>query len=177
VVVSFTKAKATMSAPHDVSRAELSAPSGERRRIRRVLVAFDGSAGSWAALEEGIAVAASEHALLTIAAVVEEPPVWVGMAPLAIPFNREGLRRDCERQVEQELAAARDEVPATVSVTTRLLHGRPGRELVRLAHEGDYDLVVAGPRSACRWRRLFGRSVTHTLLSRARTSVLAVKAP
>ena len=165
-----------MSAPHDVS-AELSVPPGRRRRVRRVLVAFSGSEGSWAALQEGIAVAASDRALLTIAAVVEEPPLWVGMAPLAMPFNREGLRRDCERQVEQELAAARDEVPATVSVTTRLLYGRPGRALVRLAHEGDYDLVVAGPRSACRWRRLFGRSVTQTLMSRARTSVLAVRAP
>jgi len=165
-----------LSAPYDVSRAELSAPPGQRRRIRRVLVAFDGSDGSWAALEEGIAVAASDNALLTIAAVVEEPPVWVGMAPVAIPFNRECLRRDCEREMEQQLAAARDEVPATVSVTTRLLHGRPARALVRLAHEGDYDLVVAGPRPACRWRRLFGRSVTHSLLSRARTSVFAVKA-
>jgi nucleotide-binding universal stress UspA family protein len=166
-----------LSAPQDVSRAELSAPPGPRRRVRRVLVAFDGSVGSWAALEEGIAVAASDHALLTIAAVVEEPPLWVGMAPLAMPYNREGLRRDCERQMEQQLAAARDEVPATISVTTRLLHGRPARELVRLAREGDYDLVVAGPRATSRWRRLFGRSVTHVLQSRARTAVLAVKAP
>jgi nucleotide-binding universal stress UspA family protein len=165
-----------MPAPQDVSRAELSAPPSHRRRVRRVLVAFDGSEGAWAALEEGIAVAASDRALLTIAAVVEDPPVWVGMAPLAIPFNRDGLRRECERQLEQQLAAARDEVPATVSVTTRLLHGRPARELVALAREGDYDLVVAGPRSTCRWRRLFGRSVTHTLLSRAPTSVFAVKA-
>jgi nucleotide-binding universal stress UspA family protein len=159
----------------DVSRAVLEAPSGHRRRIRRVLVAFDGSPGSWAALEEGIVVAASEHALLTVAAVVEEPVVCVGMAPLAVPFSRDALRRDCERQMEQQLAAARDEVPATVSVTTRLLHGRPARALVDLAHEGDYDLVVAGPRPASRLRRLFGRSVTHSLLSRARTSVLAVK--
>jgi nucleotide-binding universal stress UspA family protein len=166
-----------MPAPQDVSRAELSAPPGPRRKVRRVLVAFDGSDGSWAALKEGIAVAASDRALLTIAAVLEEPSVWVGMAPFAIPYNREGLRRECERQLEQQLAAARDEVPATVSVTTRLLHGRPARALIALAHEGDYDLVVAGPRSSCRWRRLFGRSVTHTLLSRAGTSVLAVKAP
>lgn len=161
---------------HDVSDAVLGTPPGSRRRIKRVLVAFDGSAGSWAALEKGIAVAASEHALLTVAAVVEEPSVWFGMAPFAIPFTRDTLRRDCERQMERELAAARDEVPATVSVTTRLLHGRPARELVALAHAGDYDLVVAGARPACRLRRLLGMSVPHRLVARARTSVLAVEA-
>jgi nucleotide-binding universal stress UspA family protein len=160
----------------DVSRAVLAAPPGHRRRIRRVLVAFDGSAGSWAALEEGIAVAASEHALLTVAAVVEEPSVFVAMAPLAVPFSRDTLRRDWERHLEQQLAAARDEVPATVSVTTRLLHGRPARALVDLARAGDYDLVVTGPRPACRLRRLLRRSVTQRLVSRARTSVLVVKA-
>ena len=161
----------------DVSRAVVAAPPGRRRRIKRVLVAFDGSAGAWAALEEGIAVAASEHALLTVAAVVEEPALCVGMAPVAVPFTHDALRRDCERQMEQQLAAARDEVPATVSVTTRLLHGSPARVLVALAHEGDYDLVVTGPRPAWCLRRLLGRSVTHSLLARARTSVLAVKAP
>jgi nucleotide-binding universal stress UspA family protein len=160
----------------DVSNAVLWAPPGQRRRVHRILVAFDGSPGAWAALEQAIAVAASERALLTIAGVVEEPAVWIGMAPVAVPFTRDALRRDCERQMEQELAAARDEVPVTVSVTTRLLHGRPARVLVDLARDGGYDLVVAGPRPG-RLRRLFGRSVTHSLLSRARTSVLAVKEP
>ena len=83
--------------------------------------------------------------------------------------------RELEVDMERKLAAARDEVPATVSVTTRLLHGRPARTLAELAEEGDYDLVVAGPRQAGLLRRLFGGSVTHSLLTRCGTSVLAVK--
>jgi nucleotide-binding universal stress UspA family protein len=137
----------------DVSVAA-AAVADERRGFRRVLVEFDGTAESWAALRKGIAVAVREHALLTIAGVVEEPPCWFAMTPAALPYTRETLRRDAEREVERELAAARDEVPATVSVTTRLVHGKPAPALAALAEQGGYDLVLAGPRSAGRLRRL-----------------------
>ena len=96
--------------------------------------------------------------------------------PGALPFTREMLCHDLEREMEQHLAMARDEVPATVSVDTRVLHGRPAAVLAALAESGNYDLVVAGPRPAGRLRRVFGRSVTHALLTRSAASVLAVKA-
>jgi nucleotide-binding universal stress UspA family protein len=146
-----------------------------RSGVQRVLVAFDGSAGAWAALAQGVEVAVSNRALLTIAAVVEEPSCFVGLGPAAAPVTRESLRRDIEAAMRRCLAAARDEVPATVSVTTQLLHGKPARALAACAVAGRYDLVVTGPRPACRWSRLFGRSVTHALLSRCDASVLAVR--
>jgi nucleotide-binding universal stress UspA family protein len=140
----------------DASRA---APAVERRGIRRVLVEFDGTTAGWAALRRAIAVATREHALLTVAGVVEEPPCWFAMTPAALPYTRDSLRRDAEREVERQLAAARDEVPATVSVTTQLVRGRPAPALAALAEEGGYDLVLAGPRSASRLKRLL-RAVT-----------------
>src|SRR3954468_10157204 len=149
----------------------------DSRTIRRVLVAFDGARGAWAALDRGIAVAVGQRALLTIAGVIQEPRVWTTIGPAPMPFTRESLLRDLEREMEQKLAAARDDVPATVSVTPRLLHGRPGQVLAQLADEGDYARVVAGPPPDGLLRRLLGHSVTHTLLSRCHTSVLAVKAP
>src|SRR5919109_659170 len=88
-----------------------------------------------------------------------------------------GLRRVAGRYMEQLLASARDEVPATVSVTTQILHGKPTRALSALAERGCYDLVILGPRKVGWLRRLFGRSVTHGLLSRVRASVLAVRTP
>jgi nucleotide-binding universal stress UspA family protein len=148
-----------------------------RRAIRKVLVAFDGSAGAWAALDRGIAIAVGQRALLTIAGVVQEPRAWTTLGPAPMPFTRESLLRDLEREMEQKLAAARDEVPATVSVTTRLLHGRPAPVLAALADDGDYDLVVVGPRPPGRLRRVLGTSVSQNLLSRTHISVLAVKAP
>jgi nucleotide-binding universal stress UspA family protein len=147
----------------------------ERHRLRRVLVGFDGSPGAWAALETAIGLAVSERAPLTIAGVVRRPAWWIGAGPVAVPVTRAGLLRDVERQMEQELAAARDEVPADVSLTTLLLHGHPGRTLAALADSGGYDLVVAGPRPTGRLRSLFGGSVTHRLLERSNASLLAVK--
>jgi len=141
--------------------------------VRRLLVAFDGSPGAWLALAHGIDIAVSQSALLTIAAVVPEPRLYTGFAPLVLPYSPETLRRDAEREMLRLLAAARDEVPANVSVTTCLLHGRPARTLAALADSGGYDLVLTGPRPSGRLRRLL--SVTHGLLSRSRTSVLATR--
>jgi nucleotide-binding universal stress UspA family protein len=160
----------------DVEQTVSPVPRDNRSGVHRVLVAFDGSAGAWAALRRAIEVAVANRALLTIAAVVDEPlAVWVGFGAMVVPVTRESLRRDLEREMLRYLAEARDEVPATVSVTTRILHGRPARALAALAEEGNYDLVVTGPRPVGRLGRLLRHSVTHGLLSRARTSVLAVK--
>jgi nucleotide-binding universal stress UspA family protein len=149
--------------------------AAEPRPIQRVLLAFDGSRGAWAALRQAVDVAVSQRALLTIAAVVPEPTVWAGFGPVAMPFTREMLRRDLEREMERNLAAARDEIPATVSVTTRLLNGRPSAVLAALAQSGGYDLVVTGPRRTGWLRRLLRRSVTHNLVTRSSATVLAVK--
>lgn len=154
------------------------AAPADGRTIQRVLVAFDGSPGAWAALRRGIDVAVAEHARLTLAGVVTYPRlVWVAPGPMCVPYTPEAMRRDGEREMQQILAAARDEVPATVSVTTQVLHGRPAHALAALAEAGHYDLVVTGPRPAGPLRRLLRGSVTHSLLSRCRTSVLAVRAP
>jgi nucleotide-binding universal stress UspA family protein len=147
------------------------------RRLRRVLVAFDGSAGAWAALDRGIALALSSNAKLTIAGVVTSaPPIACGMLGVLVPpYTPEELQRELDIEMEQTLAAARDEIPASISVTTVLLHGKATRALARLAEEGGYDLVVTGPRKVGRLGRLLHRSVTHGLLSHGSVSVLAVK--
>ena len=160
----------------DVLQTESWVPADGRGSIHRVLVAFDGSEGAWAALALGIEVVVANHALLTIASVGEEPRfVWQGPGAVAVPYTRETMRREIEREMLRHLAAARDEVPATVCVTTRLLRGRPARVLAKLAEEGRYDLVITGPRRAGWFARLARRGVTHGLLDRSRTSVLAVR--
>jgi nucleotide-binding universal stress UspA family protein len=145
--------------------------------IHRVLVAFDGSDGAWAALDRGIDIALSYHAQLTIAGVVASPPAiaYAGTGLVAMPYSRERLQHELDVEMERHLAAARDEIPASISVKTVLLHGRATRAIGRLAQEAGYDLVVTGPRRITRLGRLLHRSVTHGLLSRGNVSVLAVK--
>ena len=129
-------------------------PEAAPRQVQRVLLAFDGSPGAWAALDQAIDIAVGQRALLTIAGVVGEPTLWTGFGPVIMPITREMLQRDLERDMQRKLAAARDEVPATVSVTTQVVRGRPVPALAALAEEGGYDLVLAGPRSAGRLRRV-----------------------
>ena len=73
-----------------------------RRTIRRVLVAFDGSPGAWAALDRAIAIAVGQRSLLTIAGVVQEPRAWTTLGPAPMPFTRESLLRDLERELDLE---------------------------------------------------------------------------
>jgi nucleotide-binding universal stress UspA family protein len=150
--------------------------AADTHAVRRILVAFDGSDGAWAAVERAIEIAVAQSALLTIAAVVEEPRLYASFGPFALPYSPDALRRDAEREMLQLLGEARDEVPANVSLTTLLLHGRPAKVLASLAATGGYDLVVTGPRPSGRLRRLLGPGVTHSLLDRTRASVLAIRA-
>jgi nucleotide-binding universal stress UspA family protein len=149
-------------------------PGAAPRATPRILVAFDGSPGAWRALDAAIRLAGDHRAELTIAGVVHDPTPWFACAnPLVmVPV----MRVDAEIGMQQTLAAARDEVPATITAEVRVLHGRPAATLTALADSGRYDLVVTGPRPACRLGRLVRRSVTHALVTRSRTSVLAVKA-
>lgn len=160
----------------DVEQIATPSLDGERQ-LQRVLVAFDGTPGAWAALDQGIQLALRANARLTIAGVVgTAPPMACGIGGVLVPpYTPEGLQRELDVEMEQKLAAARDEIPATISVTTIVLHGKATRALGRLAEEGGYDLVVTGPRKCSRLGRLLHRSVTHGLLSRGSVAVLAVK--
>ena len=147
------------------------------RGIQSVLVAFDGSPGAWIALARAIDIAVTQHARLVVAGVVKEPSFWLSVGGSVTPFTRDSLIRDLEREMQQTLAAARDEIPATVSVTTHLLHGRPAAALAALADTAGCDLIVVGHRRLGRLQRRLSRSVTRGLLESADASVLAVNQP
>ena len=78
----------------DVQQTLLQAPADPGGGIHRVLLAFDGSEGAWAALGRAIDVAVTNRALLTIAAVAEEPiALWLGFGAMNVPYTRETIRR------------------------------------------------------------------------------------
>lgn len=132
---------------------------------------FDGSSASREALARAMGLAVEHSALLTIAGVVPEPRLYASFGVLVLPCTPETLRQDAERDMQRLLAEARDEVPANVSLTTQLLHGRPARALAELAERGGYDLVVTGERPRKRLRRGARRAG----LARAGVSVLAIR--
>jgi nucleotide-binding universal stress UspA family protein len=133
----------------------------ETQGIHRILLSVDGSANDWPALDRAIELAVEHSALLSIVAVIPDPKLYTGFGMMVLPCSPDALRRDAEREMMRLLAAARDEVPANVSLTTRVLHGRPGRTLADLVDECGYDVVVVSGRRPC--RRLRRRAVCEVI--------------
>ena len=148
----------------------------EPRSIQRVLLAFDGSAGAWHALERAIEVAVGQHALLTIAGVVGEPTVWTGFGPARCRSRARCCATTSNGRWSSTWRWRATRCPPPCRSTRACSTGARPPCSPRSRTSGNYDLVVAGPRPAGRLRRVFGRSVTHALLTRSAASVLAVKA-
>jgi nucleotide-binding universal stress UspA family protein len=112
-----------------------------------ILVGFDGSPHARRALDEAVALARSDHATLTVMAVVPAPSPLAGIGALGYGGADLALAEEAlEHDYAQHLDAAVDALPSDLSVTKLLVHGKPGPELVRRAREAGHDLVVVGCR-------------------------------
>jgi nucleotide-binding universal stress UspA family protein len=134
----------------EVLEALVLATQEETQGIHRILLSVDGSANDWPALDRAIQLSVEHSAVLSIVAVIPDARLYSGFGMMVLPCSLETLKRDAEREMLRLIAAARDEVPANVSLTTRVLHGRPGRTLAHLADEGGYDVVVVSGHRPCR---------------------------
>lgn len=108
--------------------------------FHRILVGYDGSTGSRAALAAGLRLAAASCGSVTAVTVQHHLPRY-GATVGEVDEEREveaAQARRLANEVEAE-AAARD-----VRVTTRLPLGHTAQELVRAAKAADADLIVLG---------------------------------
>ena len=138
--------------------------------LRRLTVAFDGSAESWAALETGIGIAERTGAELTVLTVAEPPRYGYASAWSVLSA---GEIRDFDRESKErvvELAAGR--VPLGLQVHGRLLTGYPGPALLEASDE--CDLMIVGSRGYGPLRRTVLGSTTRELLRAARCPVLVL---
>jgi nucleotide-binding universal stress UspA family protein len=116
--------------------------------FRNILVAIDESATAWRALADAIDLAQALHARLTVLSVVPGLPPFAYRAGIDVAE----LEQEAERETERLLGRAVESVPAGVSVTSRLRHGPPAREILHEIDEGGHDLVVMGSRGRGRVR-------------------------
>jgi hypothetical protein len=104
-------------------------------------VAIDRSPEAWSALEQGIGVAERCHAVLTLVAVADRPGWWLaGVAGMA-PVTHGDVAGWLEDAAVRSLALARDHVPASVSIRTRVVAGPARKARAREVSSGHYDLV------------------------------------
>ena len=134
----------------------------------RILVALDGSPDSDRALDEAIALAADQHARLTLVTVVTPPS---GLAAMAPP-----LPEDPDEAFAALLRDAVERVPQDVSVTRQVRHGNPAHEIVAAAEEGTNDLIVIGSRGHGRFADALLGSVSRAVVHGSHVPVLVARA-
>lgn len=108
--------------------------------FRRVLVAFDGSASAWRALQQAIGLARS-HGTELWALTVEEPLPRYAARPGSRSATERGGETGLERiQAEAWRAAARH----GVALQTERVRGHAAEAIVRYADQIGADLIVIG---------------------------------
>jgi nucleotide-binding universal stress UspA family protein len=141
--------------------------------FHNILVCVDGSEHSERALVEGIDLATTQRARLTLLTAVSRPPYWAntpltaGIEPLAV---------DLQKEAEKTLRFAVDQVPASIPLT-KILTEDPIREaLICQIKSGKYDLVVMGSRGRGALSASLLGSISHYALNHSEIPVLIVRA-
>ncbi|MHC4717513.1 MAG: universal stress protein, partial [Planctomycetota bacterium] len=112
--------------------------------IKRILYATDFSDLSAYALHYAAYLAEKCGAELHCLHVVDDSyQYWLSMEVTTIPAGPpvDELLAAARKQLEEFLA---DKVPAGVSVTRKVLSGRPFVEIIRFARQQEMDLIVLG---------------------------------
>lgn len=148
--------------------------------IRRILLATDGSDHSLRAAEQVQSVFGTHGVEVTVLHVLQRLAVALpGLAAVGagIPVLPDGPADE----EQASLAEHGLNLTATVlglekhQVQTLMREGDPAEEIVRVAKEGRYDLIVLGSRGLSGWKGLLMGSVSKRVVSMAGCSVLVVK--
>jgi nucleotide-binding universal stress UspA family protein len=133
--------------------------------VKRVLVAFDGSAPARRALETAAELVARENASLTVISVV---PQTLGLPLLTDPFDDEVVH---DKQLADAVALLEKR---GVKAETLQPKGDPARAIAAVARKGRYDTVVLGSRGRGRVTRALLGSVSSHVASNVKGTVIIV---
>lgn len=123
------------------------------RRMKRIVIATDGSAGAREALETGLSLARESRAVATL--------VYV-RSPGSEPAQARAVLGEAAALAEQ----------ADVEFETEILEGNPARRVAEIARLHDADLIVVGSRGRGAFAGAFLGSVSVELVHRADRPVL-----
>jgi nucleotide-binding universal stress UspA family protein len=142
--------------------------------IEKMMIAVDGSKTANKALDYALSLAEKCGAEVQIISVVQT----IGSVTPSPQLVYASFIYDLEKSVETVLAEAvkvAEEKTPDLKVSTRLLRGRPADEIVRLAKEEGFDIIVLGSRGLGGTEELFLGSVSDRVADKAECPVLIVK--
>jgi len=154
--------------------------------FEKILVPLDGSEHSQRALETAIEIAkkfGSHMVLLHVYSVTVTPvivPEPTTVTPAGVPVATSGevaKMVDAARNVGSEILGEgkRNVETEGIEVDTILKEGNSVQEIVKLAREGQFSLVVVGARGIHRIRELLMGSVSEGVAKNSPCPVLVVK--
>ena len=139
------------------------AGAGDRDRFHHAGVAYDGSPEAVAALAAAYAIAARDHAAVSLYLCI--PPIGAGYG--GQPGAEVDQAAQAQRvRAQEQLDDAADDAPAGVNPRTVLLRGNPADEIAR-ACDGIVDVLFAGSRGYGPMHRALVGSVSEALLRAA----------
>ncbi len=139
------------------------------RKVKKMLVAIDGSESSMHALKESFKLARNEKSWITVVSVV---PEYKGDLDLVAVGNIMALmRKPCEDALQraQELANAEGALIKTVCE-----EGEAHERIIDLAEAENCELIVMGRRGMSRLERVLVGSVTARVIGHSPIDVLVV---
>lgn len=139
------------------------------RKVKKMLVAIDGSESSLHALKESFKLARNEKSWITVVSVVPEYKGDLDM--VAIGNVMASIRKPCEDALRkaEELARAEGALIKTVCE-----EGEPFEKIIDLAVAENCELIVMGRRGLSRLERVLIGSVTARVIGHSPIDVLVV---
>ena len=122
---------------------------------KHLLIAFDGSEPSKHALDEGVILASTIGAKITILSVVPRvmmpvfPDEGFGAAPITAAQDLTDYQDKMKAIYSKSLEEAKIDIEKAfpnIELNTILMEGRPSSTIVEAAEEQDVDLIVIGSR-------------------------------
>lgn len=141
--------------------------------MKNILVPIDGSKGSKLALEKAIEIGRVMDSQITVVNVISgliNNPYLIEQeykVEISKVFSEQG-----EKVVDEALKLLED-YPGVVKKELRM--GDPAEEIITLAENGHYDLLVMGNRGLNAFSRVMMGSVSNRVLNHVKISVLIVK--
>jgi nucleotide-binding universal stress UspA family protein len=138
------------------------------RKIKRILVAVDGSSQSFKAVRIGAELAKSTRAVMTLLAVSE-----VADMPELMMEDRIKSKGAVMDSILEE--AAEIAISEGADVQTALRHGHPANQILKYAKENDIDMIVIGSRGLGDTKGMIMGSVSRAITKGAEMPVLIVR--
>ena len=136
----------------------------------RILVLFDGSPEAWIGIHQAIGLAEKRRSAIEVVSIVNSRSWWwIFVGASGAPILPDTLLQEQLLEVETRLGEVREIFPDDLSITTRILLGKPRRMIRRHLRSGNFELLVICPKM----RRLGGGQSIRGL--RTHSSLLVVR--